>query len=312
MSANSNTHVVFIIDLVLNVNFEASTFTQCIDSFLAFGTSFLMQSGQNKLTILGSSTVKNSILYLDNYSNTTNAKINDQQNEQFALVCQLFREFFLKWARQCSSIANKSETSEKNNSLLSGSIAQALCLINANKSDYNNSRIIIFSLGSSHSDNYSSQYLKLINCFFAAQKINVVIDACTITMARNSEESAPVSASMEDRFSASILQQGCDLTGGRYIRVHKIASLLEHLFWCLSPLGKERSQYILPPKLKISPPAACFCHRKVLEIGYVCSVCVSIFCQYLPFCSTCNSNMFKYNLKQITDLKQQSNEEKSV
>lgn len=304
MSTGSGTHVILIIDLLLNSNFDPTIVTQCLDSFLAFGNSFLMQSGQNKLTILGSSTVKNTVLYMDDFeeNNTDFIEVNvkDQQNEKFALVCQSFRRAFLKWTQECCG----TDVDSAANSLLSGSIAQALCIINAHRAEFSHSRIVIFSLGGTRADNYSSQYLKLINCFFAAQKTNVILDACSIAMTRDGEESAPVSASMEDRFAASILQQGCDLTGGRYIRIHKVASLLEHLFWCLTPMAEERSRYVLPPKLKISPPAACFCHRKVLEIGYVCSVCVSIFCQYLPFCSTCNSNIFKNNLMHISQLKQ--------
>lgn len=132
-------------------------------------------------------------------------------------------------------------------------------------------------------------------------------------VSRENEETAKLSIDMEDQFAMSILQQGCHLTGGRYIRVYKVGSMLEHLFWCLTPSPEERPRYVLPPKLRISPPAACFCHRKVLgsQIGYVCSVCVSIFCSFLPYCSTCNSNVFKSNLKQISQLKL-PNEEKHL
>lgn len=35
--------------------------------------------------------------------------------------------------------------------------------------------------------------------------------------------------------------------------------------------------------------AACFCHKKVIDIGYVCSVCLSIFCEKIPECTTCGS-----------------------
>ena len=35
--------------------------------------------------------------------------------------------------------------------------------------------------------------------------------------------------------------------------------------------------------------AACFCHRDLIEIGFVCSVCLSIFCQFSPICSTCET-----------------------
>nr|XP_027195073.1 general transcription factor IIH subunit 3-like [Dermatophagoides pteronyssinus] len=321
---NDGVHVVFVIDMLLKPRFDQSTLIQCLDAILAFGNSFLMQSGYNRLNILGSSSVKNAVLYFDeNFTDDDQQQqqnriiIEDQQNEQFALVTQTFHRNFLQWIQECRNIFQQTisdqqtqqqqpEIQQTLTSLLSGALAQALCMIHSYKNEIKNSRILVFSLGADHSDTYSSQYMKLINCFFAAQKINVLIDACSINMNRETEETVPVSASLEDQFAASVLQQGCDLTGGRYIRIHKVASILEHLFWCLTPSAAERQQYVLPPKHEIAPPAACFCHRKVLDIGYVCSVCLSIFCQFLPYCTTCNSNLFKSNLNQISKLKSSS------
>jgi hypothetical protein len=31
----------------------------------------------------------------------------------------------------------------------------------------------------------------------------------------------------------------------------------------------------------------CFCHKKTIDLGFVCSVCLSIFCQFSRECSTC-------------------------
>lgn len=323
--------MVFIIDIVLRAHFESPILTHCLDSILAFANSFLLQSGDNRLTIYGSSSVANTVLYHDELaSKSTDQKaviIDDQQSERLAIVTQTFRRNCLHWIEDCLKKAdgvtevpmivdndeNQQQQQDQNQSLLSGSLAQALCLINAHRRDFARSRVLVFSLGPHlDADTYSCQYMQLSNLFFAAQKQSVLLDACSIAMLnRDAEESAPVAASMEDHFASSILQQGCDLTGGRYIRVFKTGSLLEHLFWCLTPTGADqRARYVLPPKHRTSPPAACFCHRKVLEIGYVCSVCVSIFCQYLPFCSTCNSNMFRANLKQISALRAITDEER--
>ncbi|KAH9405402.1 General transcription factor IIH subunit 3 [Tyrophagus putrescentiae] len=298
------THVVIIIDLLLKPGFDSSIFLQTIDSILAFGTSLILQSGANKVTILGSSNVKNDILFADlpEFATDGNSlEVSGGQVEKLAQITTTFNSNFSRWITACSRDAESGADVAKS-SMVSGSIAQALCLINRHRSEYSTSRIIVFSLGADV-DHYSSQYMKLINCFFAAQKADIVIDSCSVGMSREQEESSNISASMEDRFAASILQQGSDLTGGRYIRVHKVSTLLEHLFWCFTPGSSERALLVLPPKLKICPPAACFCHRKVLDIGYVCSVCVSVFCQFLPFCSTCQSNVFVNNLKKIAQLK---------
>ena len=326
-------HVVFVIDFLVKPNFDSTILAQSLDAILSFGNSFLMQRGSNRLTILGSSPAKNTILYVEKQDNEQTSErgsdIPGGQMEKFARITKQFRSNLHRWWKDCINDDGANYNSKV--SLLSGAISQALCMIHQHRVSFSHSRVIIFSLGIDQGDVYASQYMKLINCFFAATKINVCFDACSISMSRQNEETAPMSASMEDRFAASILQQGADLTGGRYgfirlyemnkltilyyphiykhryIRIHKVATLLEHLFCCLTPTAQERPSYVLPPKLKISPPAACFCHRKVLDVGYVCSVCVSIFCQYLPFCSTCHSNVFRTNLNKIAHLKSNGN-----
>ena len=39
--------------------------------------------------------------------------------------------------------------------------------------------------------------------------------------------------------------------------------------------------------------AACFCHRKVVDVGYVCSICLSIFCEPPEgaICFTCGTKL---------------------
>lgn len=41
------------------------------------------------------------------------------------------------------------------------------------------------------------------------------------------------------------------------------------------PDSEQRSQLVLPPPAHVDYRAACFCHRNLIEIGYVCSVCLS-------------------------------------
>lgn len=63
----------------------------------------------------------------------------------------------------------------------------------------------------------------------------------------------------------------------------------------------------VPTQDRVDFRAACFCHKRIVEIGFVCSVCLSsklclvsqgtlpftnqpfltVFCQPVPVCSTC-------------------------
>ena len=118
----------------------------------------------------------------------------------------------------------------------------------------------------------ASHYMSYMNVFFTAQKLNILIDAC-----------------MLDRDSG-LLQQGADMTNGKYIRVNKLDSLLQFLLWTFLPdTSLHGGQLSLPTATKVVYRAACFCHRQLVDIGFVCSVCLSIFCKFSPMCSTCQT-----------------------
>lgn len=117
----------------------------------------------------------------------------------------------------------------------------------------------------------STQYMPIMNCIFAAQKSNTVIDACVV-----------------DEHSG-FLQQAADITGGMYLKVPQTLALLQYLLWVFLPEPTVRDQLILPSSMHIDYRAACFCHRRLVDIGFVCSVCLSIYCQFIPVCLTCQT-----------------------
>ncbi|XP_009282204.1 PREDICTED: general transcription factor IIH subunit 3 isoform X2 [Aptenodytes forsteri] len=128
------------------------------------------------------------------------------------------------------------------------------------------------------------QYMNFMNVIFAAQKQNILIDACVLDS------------------DSGLLQQACDITGGIYLKVPHMPSLLQYLLWVFLPDQEQRSQLVLPPPIHVDYRAACFCHRNLIEIGYVCSVCLSIFCNFSPICSTCET-AFKISLPPVMKAK---------
>ena len=46
----------------------------------------------------------------------------------------------------------------------------------------------------------------------------------------------------------------------------------------------------LPKPSSVDFRASCFCHKQPIDVGYVCSVCLSIFCEQLPACITCGAD----------------------
>ncbi|KAG8038513.1 hypothetical protein G9C98_006209 [Cotesia typhae] len=62
--------------------------------------------------------------------------------------------------------------------------------------------------------------------------------------------------------------------------------------WVFLPNPAVRTKLVLPPPVKVDYRAACFCHHELIDIGYVCSICLSIFCKFSPICTTCHT-LFK-------------------
>ncbi|XP_072368751.1 general transcription factor IIH subunit 3 isoform X5 [Scyliorhinus torazame] len=129
------------------------------------------------------------------------------------------------------------------------------------------SRILVIKAA----EDSAAQYMNFMNVIFAAQKQNILIDACVL----DSE--------------SGLLQQASDITGGLYLKIPQIQSLSQYLLWVFLPDPEQRSKLVLPPPVHVDYRAACFCHRNLIEIGYVCSVCLSIFCNFSPICTTCET-----------------------
>ena len=120
--------------------------------------------------------------------------------------------------------------------------------------------------------------MNYMNAFLTAQRLGVPMDSCVLEK------------------DSGLLQQGCDITGGRYFRLDKIDKFLQVLIWLFLPDTAQRSQLGLPTPANVDYRAACFCHRELVDVGFVCSVCLSIFCRFTPICSTCGTvfrNMVK-------------------
>ncbi|CAO3607720.1 unnamed protein product [Cunninghamella blakesleeana] len=157
-------------------------------------------------------------------------------------------------------------------SMVTGAFSMALCYINRiRKLDdlgHIKPRILILSV----SPDSAQQYIPLMNCIFSAQKMGIPVDVCKIF----GQESA-------------FLQQAANITGGVYIKVDNSQALLQYLMFSFLPERYARNFLKLPSQDQVDFRAACFCHKNIVDIGYVCTVCLSIFCSWTPVCSTCKT-----------------------
>ncbi|KAG0006677.1 RNA polymerase II transcription factor B subunit 4, partial [Modicella reniformis] len=92
----------------------------------------------------------------------------------------------------------------------------------------------------------SSDYIPIMNCIFSAQKAIWGEDAV-------------------------FLQQAAHITEGIYMRPDDPHGLLQILLFSFLPDMFSRSYLYLPGQDQVDFRAACFCHKKIVDIGYVCS-----------------------------------------
>lgn len=239
--------------------------TQCLDSIVAFGNAHLMQRAQNKLAVIACHHDSTEFLY-PTPGRPIDVRQIDGQYEVFTLVEKTVKQKLANLIERAPKLNAPSE------SLIAGSLGMALCYIarvqrNKQAGTSMNSRILVVT----GSNECASQYMTYMNVFFTAQKKSIVIDVCALDK------------------SLGLLQQGCDITGGQYLRLPQLDGLLQYLLWVFLPDPSMRNKLVLPPPAKVDYRAACFCHRDMIDIGFVCSVCLSIFCKFSPICTTCHT-----------------------
>ncbi|UZJ56147.1 hypothetical protein CBS101457_005467 [Exobasidium rhododendri] len=143
------------------------------------------------------------------------------------------------------------------------------------------SRVLILTA----SPDSSSQYVSIMNCIFGAQKKGVLVDVCKLFGGSDSV----------------FLQQASHLTGGIYFRLEAVTGLLQTLMTAFLASPSIRSRIRLPANDDVDFRAACFCHGTVVDVGYVCSVCLSIFCDPIERCHTCRAVFPKRTLLRFQD-----------
>ncbi|KAF2166035.1 hypothetical protein M409DRAFT_23762 [Zasmidium cellare ATCC 36951] len=143
------------------------------------------------------------------------------------------------------------------------------------------SRILILSV----SGDLANQYIPVMNSIFACQRLSIPIDILKLAG------------------DTVFLQQAADATGGVYMALDNEtrAGFLQYLMFAYLPDQTARDHLIMPGEGEgVDFRAACFCHRRVVDIGFVCSICLSIFCEPLhdSTCLTCGSHLTMANYGQ--------------
>ncbi|KAI1816621.1 TFIIH subunit Tfb4/p34 [Poronia punctata] len=133
-------------------------------------------------------------------------------------------------------------------------------------------RILLLSVSQSQ----PSQYIPTMNAVFAASHARIPIDTLSLYG------------------DPTFLQQAAFITGGIFLSAaSNPRGLLSYLMFGFLSDTQARKSLIVPTQDSVDFRAACFCHRKVVDTGYVCSICLSIFCE-IPEnaeCLTCGEKL---------------------
>jgi len=248
---------------------QPGAFSQWMNAVLTFVNSHLMLHPTNRVSLLAAHATGCSYLYPDMESPRN--QLSRQQDGQYEVFYQV--ETAVRQNLKRVLLRNTENGRAAGcESLLSGAMSMALSHINKELSSLGpaqklHPRLLVMS-GSGDS---AAQYMNYMNIFFTAQKMAIPVDTCMI---------------MQD---SGLLQQGSDITGGTYLKVEQLAGLLQYLIWVFLPGPKLRNILGAPPRVRVDYRAACFCHRQLVDIAFVCSVCLSIFCRFNPVCTTCHS-----------------------
>lgn len=143
----------------------------------------------------------------------------------------------------------------------------------SNEDERLQSRILIVSV--SGSSDSAHQYIPVMNSIFACQRLHIPIDVCKLSG------------------DAVFLQQASDATKGVYMALAEPRGLLQYLMMAFLPDQRSRRHLVVPTRVDVDFRAACFCHRRVVDVGFVCSICLSIFCEPPPGndCMTCGTHL---------------------
>ncbi|TVY81490.1 General transcription and DNA repair factor IIH subunit [Lachnellula suecica] len=133
------------------------------------------------------------------------------------------------------------------------------------------SRILVVSV----SGDLAHQYIPIMNTTFAAQRLRIPIDILKLAG------------------DTVFLQQASDTTKGVYMQLRSPQGLLQYLMMAFLPDQMARKHLVAPTQEVVDFRAACFCHRKVVDVGFVCSICLSIFCSPPEgaICLTCSTHL---------------------
>jgi transcription initiation factor TFIIH subunit 3 len=254
--------------------------SKAIANILVFINAHLAVNNANQVAVVASHSHRAVWLYPRPPSSSEDVEMIDGISPQlhnankyrpFALI----EDSLLSSLRELISTTTETDISTTTTTQMAGALTLALAYINKatinysgistdtkaapNSADTNEpvtglqSRILVVSV----SGDLAHQYIPIMNTTFAAQRLRIPIDILKLAG------------------DTVFLQQASDATKGIYMQLRSPQGLLQYLMMAFLPDQMSRKHLIAPTQEVVDFRAACFCHRKVVDVGFVCSICLS-------------------------------------
>ncbi|WKT49169.1 von Willebrand factor A-like domain superfamily [Fusarium oxysporum f. sp. vasinfectum] len=266
--------------------------SRAIANILVFVNAHLAFSNANQVALIAAHVDRAEWLYPTPPKPSRDASgdvaMNDASQTQTQTSANKFPQFAQIEAAVLAAIRKlmdqtKEEDLSATTTQISGALTLALCHINKAAQALSTKarriqppptvrgRILVISV----SDSEPSQYIPTMNAVFAAGHTQVAIDTLSLTG------------------EPTFLQQACYNTGGTYLAATHPQGLLNYLMFGLIADTEAREALIAPTHDTVDFRAACFCHGRVVDTGFVCSICLSIFCETPENseCFTCGTKL---------------------
>ncbi|GAA5960888.1 hypothetical protein JCM3765_007525 [Sporobolomyces pararoseus] len=301
------------------------TLDNALDQILVFANSHLALRHENQIALFAATNTSARQLYSSQLPpqpqeedpfESQDTREEKRRKERDSNIYQSFRvvdenvvKGIKKLVKDLPSAESESEEPVRKGVNLVGALSMALCHINRLSLSSSSSATVATSASSANASGSSgessnvrvqprililsvtpdepAQYVPIMNCIFTAQKTGISIDCLKIL----------------GKSDSTFLQQATHLTSGIYYKLPSSgeirSGLLQYLLvnFLSGPLGSKHLNRAKQDQVDLR--AACFCHRKIVDLGYVCSVCLSIFCSPLPVCTTCRTKFPMSTLKRL-------------
>jgi len=157
-------------------------------------------------------------------------------------------------------------------------LAIALCIVNRDLKEKSSSTTVTRIVLITATPIPAYDFVTCMNCAFAAQKLGIVIDVFDYSQSTTPE-----------------LLQLSSHTNGWYVAVSpkdgKQGAFAHGLLSYFVSPASSRQFLNAPPCPATDMRTICFCHQRLISIGYVCSVCLYVFCEKKNECSACRSRV---------------------